>query len=1144
MSTSSGSFVTLNGRRYYEIRGYDEMPPFFMTMVSASDLWLFISSHGGLTAGRSAPEQALFPYNTSDVLHRSGLHTGSRTWIRVGEGDAAREWEPFNLEQRGRYRLERSLLKDELGMRIMFCETNHDLGLRFSYTWTSAGAFGIVRESDLSSLGQAVDLELVDGVLNLLPADTPRALQSRASNLIDAYKWSERDPSGLATYSLYARISDRAEPAESLRATAVYAVGLEGAAIYLAASDFDALRNRTSKGPVPLRRGVAGAFLLHTRLTVAADASRQWRIVLDSPLTQREVVERCAALHAPVALAAKLDAAQEADEAALRRLLASSDAFQAVADERIACHHVANTLFNVMRGGVFDDHYRIDRDDYLQNLRLRNRVVWARHADWMLALPASMTLPQLAQAIGGRGDPQLRRLAMEYLPLVFGRRHGDPSRPWNHFTIRGRNADGRLSRAYQGNWRDIFQNWEALLLSFPGFVTGVIAKFVNASTLDGYNPYRISEDGVDWEVEDPEDPWANIGYWGDHQLIYLLRLLELCDRHDPAALRALLTDPVFSYANVPYRIAGFDALLADPKHTVSFSTADEALISQRCSALGSDGRLVLDESGEVRLVTLAEKLLVPLLAKLGNLVPGGGIWLNTQRPEWNDANNALVGAGLSMVTLYHARRYVDFLIRLFETTPGAFVLSAELEDWLRDTRAAFEQFGPDSMRGDAGRTRLFEALGRAAAHYRERVYAQPRTGAFRMVAGADILRSLKAACPVLDGSIAQNRQGDGLYHAYNLMISGQDGVRVDHLYPMLEGQVAVLSSGALTASESADLLDVLFASAIYREDQRSFMLYPDRQLPGFLAKNQVPAARVAQIALLRAMAARGDVSIIEPDRTGAFRFAATFANAGELAPVLERRGREYGEYTPETHAQTLALYEEVFQHHRFTGRSGTMFGFEGLGCIYWHMVSKLLLGVQECFFAAVERGEAGAVIRRLGEHYYRVREGLGFNKTPAEYGAFPCDPYSHTPGHSGAQQPGMTGQVKEEVIARFGELGVLVREGQIRIVPRLLMAAEFNATERSFSYLDVRGCQQNLPLAAGELAFTLAQVPFVFRLGTPSAGPVEITVVEASGARVRMAGDSLSREASQSIFWRRGEVASVVCTIPGGLLFEGVPASA
>ena len=42
---------------------------------------------------------------------------------------------------------------------------------------------------------------------------------------------------------------------------------------------------------------------------------------------------------------------------------------------------------------------------------------------------------------------------------------------------------------------------------------------------------------------------------------------------------------------------------------------------------------------------MTEKLLVLLLTKLTNLVPEGGIWMNTQRPEWNDANNALVGKG-------------------------------------------------------------------------------------------------------------------------------------------------------------------------------------------------------------------------------------------------------------------------------------------------------------------------------------------------------------------------------------------------------------------------------------------------------------------------------------------------------------------
>ena len=119
-------------------------------------------------------------------------------------------------------------------------------------------------------------------------------------------------------------------------------------------------------------------------------------------------------------------------------------------------------------------------------------------------------------------DPDcLERLYREYLPLTFSRRHGDPSRPWNQFSIETRHARRLQDSKYQGNWRDIFQNWEALGLSFPEFLESMVFKFVNASTADGYNPYRITHDGIDWEVHDPDDPWSNIGYWGDHQIIYL-----------------------------------------------------------------------------------------------------------------------------------------------------------------------------------------------------------------------------------------------------------------------------------------------------------------------------------------------------------------------------------------------------------------------------------------------------------------------------------------------------------------------------------------------------------------------------------------------------------------------------------------------
>ena len=79
----SGEFVTFGDERYYAIRNVDAMAPFFISVISSADHWLFVSSTGGLTAGRVSPETALFPYIPVDRVHESFPHTGPKTLLRV-----------------------------------------------------------------------------------------------------------------------------------------------------------------------------------------------------------------------------------------------------------------------------------------------------------------------------------------------------------------------------------------------------------------------------------------------------------------------------------------------------------------------------------------------------------------------------------------------------------------------------------------------------------------------------------------------------------------------------------------------------------------------------------------------------------------------------------------------------------------------------------------------------------------------------------------------------------------------------------------------------------------------------------------------------------------------------------------------------
>ncbi len=362
---------------------------------------------------------------------------------------------------------------------------------------------------------------------------------------------------------------------------------------------------------------------------------------------------------------AEIAAARARNTAGVDELLARADGMQRSGDTMAAAHHRANVLFNIMRGGVFVDGTHFDRDDLLAFARQRNHALGAALAATGRCLAASRS--NAAVALDAARDslgPQGERLVLEYLPLTFSRRHGDPSRPWNRFSIRVRDAAGQRVVNYQGNWRDIFQNWEALVPSQPEFVGSMITAFLGAMTPDGYNPYRIGRDGIDWEVVDPHDPWSHIGYWGDHQVIYLLRLLESAQARDPALLASFWDRALFSFADVPYRLKPHAEQVAQPKSTIDFDEAAHRAAHDRARRMGADGLLVCDDRGEPVLATLAEKLAVILLAKAGSLVPGGGLWLHTQRPEWNDANNALAGNGLSVVTLAYLRRFLVFINEL------------------------------------------------------------------------------------------------------------------------------------------------------------------------------------------------------------------------------------------------------------------------------------------------------------------------------------------------------------------------------------------------------------------------------------------------------------------------------------------------
>jgi hypothetical protein len=228
----------------------------------------------------------------------------------------------------------------------------------------------------------------------------------------------------------------------------------------------------------------------------------------------------------------------------------------------------------------------------------------------------------------------------------------------------------------------------------------------------------------------------------------------------------------------------------------------------------------------------------------------------------------------------------------------------------------------------------------------------------------------------------------------------------------------------------------------------------------------------------------------------------------------------------------LEAFEKTFNHKAFTGRSGTFFGYEGLGSIYWHMVSKLQLAVQEVIISAEQATTDERTLERLIVHYNEIKSGIGMTKSPDHYGAFPTDPYSHTPMGKGAQQPGMTGQVKEDIISRWGELGVSVIDGCLSFHPQILNEAEFLTEKASFQFYDHNANLQTLGLEAGSLAFTYCQIPIVYSKGKKAS----ITVNFEDGSKLTIEKSTLDRQMSEMIFQKSGRVKSLKVEISTSIL--------
>ncbi len=1059
----TGSFVIINKTPYYKISNSEKLPPFFIQVASSNDIWIFLSSCGcgGLTAGRKNSEGNLFAYTTDDKLFADS-ETGSKTILKVND----KLWHPFEKCGTQKYNITRNIYKSCYANSVILEEINHDLNLSYSYEYCSSEKFGFVKTSVLQNLStEKINLQMIDGLNDILPYGVNAQLQANSSTLVDAYKAAELQGEKLAIYSLTSTINDTPNPLEMLRANIAYST-VKNAKIYL-------------------NTDVISEFLNGEKLETAADSYGKkcgYYAVIEKELKGNERLEHSFVLdsgydHAQIVAIENLANSDnfetlyediEKGTSDIIKIVEDADGVQKTGDEIACATHYLSTLYNVMRGGTFEKGYEFDYNLFVKFIEKRSKNALQNTA-LLEKIKQCNTISEFKQV--AQSDKLMHRMALEFMPLSFSRRHGDPSRPWNKFNIALKDENGEKAVNYEGNWRDIFQNWEALGLSFPLYYDNMVAKFVNASTIDGFNPYRINDEGIEWEKPEPENPFGGLGYWGDHQIIYLLRLLQGLSNHYPKTLSEMLSKDIFTYSNVPYIIKDYEEILNDSKNTINYNFELDEKIEKQCKEYGSDAKL-LTKDGEVYTVSLSEKLLVPVLSKISNLLPGGGIWMNTQRPEWNDANNAIVGIGLSMVTVYHLKAYLGFIRGIFASAKENYDYSSEVIAWLKEVTQTLVQFQNNY---DGNEKAVLDAVGISFSNYRKNVY---KNGFSTKIAtkNEEILKFIDSALNVVDYTINKNKSD--LYVSYNLL---NDDFSYTPMKNMLEGQSAVIGSGYLSADEVCNLISSMRES-LFDENEKYHTLYPVKKTTKFYNKNSV-SQKLKPIE-----------SIISTDKNGKLHFNADIISE----EILRKKCAE--KQIDDAQINTLCIeYENVFAHKKFNGRSDVMYKFEGIGCVYWHQNAKFALGVLESAQNSHAKGED---ITQIYKAYNELLEGFIYRKSPKECKAIPIEPYSHTSFNKKSEQPGMTGQVKESVIMRRGELGVIVKNGQINFESEFLRPCEFDENS--------------------EVNFMCYGVKCVYKKSSQKG-----VVLHKNNETLKQGSYTLSLQDSKSVFDKLGEISLI-----------------
>ncbi|MBT8326114.1 MAG: hypothetical protein KJP21_00235, partial [Bacteroidia bacterium] len=113
-----------------------------------------------------------------------------------------------------------------------------------------------------------------------------------------------------------------------------------------------------------------------------------------------------------------------------------------------------------------------------------------------------------------------------------------------------------------------------------------------------------------------------------------------------------------------------------------------------------------------------------------------------------------------------------------------------------------------------------------------------------------------------------------------------------------------------------------------------------------------------------------------------------------------------------------------------------------------------------------------------------------------------------------------------------GELGVMVKDGNLLFHPCLLRKDEFTKKPRNFNYVDIHKNYKTIELDTGSLSFTYCQVPVIYRLANDN----KMLIVKVDGTVTEQSSLELDASTSKSLFERKGKIEQIQVEIDSKIL--------